>query len=399
MVIQMLPVGNPAVGKDFINREDEITGILNSLQKDNVLLIAPRRYGKTSIMKKIEKILKEKNENLPVIFIDIHDVYTPQEFLIELTTGAFDMAKDKRTFLKSLKSSLSGVLKDLEELELSLGELKIKFKRSLKKEITDDWKEEGRTLFEFTRNFFDGFVYFIIDEFSECIHNMSEKNRKDAEIFLKWFRTVRMKENNLKFIMGGSVSVDRVVRQATALSAINDFNRVTIDGFDKETAFRAVKKVFNEESWEYANEIGEKIIECIGIPCVPYFLSVFLSVIKEESLGKDLTGEYIEEIYNSNLMGAHGKHYFDYYVQRLQIYYDEIEEKAAKAILKSLCQSGEVKTEIAFNIFYKETNSNNHESFADLISDLENDFYLKQTADKIFFYSKPLRDWWRLYHA
>jgi hypothetical protein len=321
MVIQMLPVGNPAVGKDFINREDEITGILNSLQKDNVLLIAPRRYGKTSIMKKIEKILKEKNENLPVIFIDIHDVYT-----------------------------------------LS-------------------------------------FVYFIIDEFSECIHNMSEKNRKDAEIFLKWFRTVRMKENNLKFIMGGSVSVDRVVRQATALSAINDFNRVTIDGFDKETAFRAVKKVFNEESWEYANEIGEKIIECIGIPCVPYFLSVFLSVIKEESLGKDLTGEYIEEIYNSNLMGAHGKHYFDYYVQRLQIYYDEIEEKAAKAILKSLCQSGEVKTEIAFNIFYKETNSNNHESFADLISDLENDFYLKQTADKIFFYSKPLRDWWRLYHA
>jgi len=41
---------------------------------------------------------------------------------------------------------------------------------------------------------------------------------------------------SIRFILGGSVSVDRVVRKVTALSAINDSRRVILDGFDKETA-------------------------------------------------------------------------------------------------------------------------------------------------------------------
>lgn len=392
----MLPVGSPAVGKDFINRNREIDTILDSLKKDNILLIAPRRYGKTSIMKRIETILSEKGAL--VIFIDIHDVYTPEEFLVELATGAFDMAKNKKKFVEKLKNLLSGVLKDI-EFEVSLSELKVKFKRSLREKMKkSDWKEEGRAILTFIRNYFDDSVYFIIDEFSECIHNMG-KNRAEAEALLKWFRTVRMEEGNLKFIIGGSVSVDRVVRNVAALSSINDFRRVTIDGFPKEIALHAVNKVFDEEGWEYTDKIGEKIVACVGVPCVPYFLSVFLSIIQEESFGKDLDEEYIEEIYNSKLMGANGKHYFDYYVQRLKIYYEKKEEKAAKALLKALCRTGKISKEIAFDIFKNAVNKDDREWFVDLISDLENDFYVKQTEDAIVFYSKTLNDWWRLYYV
>ena len=394
----MLPVGSPAVGKDFMNREDEIKTIIKALDKDNILLIAPRRYGKTSIMKKVETILNE-NKDTPVIFIDIHDVYTPQEFLVELATGAFDMAKDKKKFIEKLKSFFSGMLKNVEEFKISLGELKVEFKRSLKKEIGEgDWKEEGRTIFTFMREYFSDKVYFIVDEFSECVHNMSKKG-DEAEIFLKWFRSVRQEEDNLRFIIGGSVSIDRVVRNVTALSAINDLRRITIDGFPEDTALHIVGKVFAEEGWEYTDKIGEKIVECIGVPSVPYFLSVFLSIIQEESLGRNLDERSIEELYNSNLMGANGKHYFDYYVQRLKIYYKKKEEKAAMAILKELCKTNEIQRGVAFDIFKKMTNKNDYESFVDLISDLENDFYLRQKGDTIIFYSKTLADWWRLYYV
>lgn len=394
----MLPVGSPAVGRDFMNREDEIRNIIKALDKDNILLIAPRRYGKTSIMKKVESILNEKDDT-PVIFIDIHDVYTPQEFLVELATGAFDMARDKWGFTEKLKSFFSGILKDMEELKISFGELKVEFKRSLRKEIGEgDWKEEGRTLFTFMREYFSGTVYFIVDEFSECVHNMNKKGN-EAEIFLKWFRSVRNEEDNLRFIMGGSVSIDRVVRNVTALSAINDLRRIPIDGFPEDTALHIVEKVFEEEEWEYTDNIGRKIIECIGVPSVPYFLSVFLSIIQEESLGRNLDERSIEELYNNNLMGANGKHYFDYYVQRLKIYYRKKEEKATKAILKELCRTNEIRRGVAFDIFKKATNSNDYEWFVDLISDLENDFYLKQKGDTIVFYSKTLADWWRLYYV
>jgi hypothetical protein len=224
-------------------------------------------------------------------------------------------------------------------------------------------------------------------------------NNKDAEIFLKWFRSLRMRESNLRFIIGGSVSIDKVVRTAATLSTINDFKRVIIDGFSEEVTLNIIKEIFEEERWEYADKTAEKIIKCIGVPAIPYFLSIFLSVIREESVGKSLDEITIEEIYNNKLMGTRGKHYFDYYVQRLNTYYSEKEKKVAKNILKELSQNREISVEIAFNVFKNVTNSSNREWFFGLISDLENDFYLKRTDDKIIFYSKTLADWWRLYHV
>jgi len=62
------------------------------------------------------------------------------------------------------------------------------------------------------------------------------------QIHLRWISKGGAPENYregfqcIRFILGGSVSVDRVVRKVTALSAINDSRRVILDGFDKETA-------------------------------------------------------------------------------------------------------------------------------------------------------------------
>jgi len=59
-------------------------------------------------------------------------------------------------------------------------------------------------------------VYIVIDELSECIGNMIEKN-KDARI--QWFRSMRQRTiEDLRFIVGGSVSFDRVVRGINGLS-------------------------------------------------------------------------------------------------------------------------------------------------------------------------------------
>jgi AAA+ ATPase superfamily predicted ATPase len=46
----MLQAGGPAMVKDFFDREEEIKEAMGSLEKDNILLISPKRYGKTSLM-------------------------------------------------------------------------------------------------------------------------------------------------------------------------------------------------------------------------------------------------------------------------------------------------------------------------------------------------------------
>ena len=43
-------IGKPAKGEDFFDRERETRRLWDRLDTDNVLLLAPRRVGKTSLM-------------------------------------------------------------------------------------------------------------------------------------------------------------------------------------------------------------------------------------------------------------------------------------------------------------------------------------------------------------
>jgi len=97
------------------------------------------------------------------------------------------------------------------------------------------------------------------------------------------------------------------------------------------------------------------------------------------------------------LLGVHGRGYFDYYRQRLKIYYPDKLAKAASEILKEACLSDEgYPKELAFDLFRKLTRIDDYEKFIDLLSDLENDFYIELVGEKVRFKSKVLRDWWRV---
>ncbi|MCW3137545.1 MAG: hypothetical protein OCU20_01320 [Methanophagales archaeon] len=50
----------------------------------------------------------------------------------------------------------------------------------------------------------------------------------------------------VRFIVGGSVSFDRVVREIKGLSWINDFERVPIGGFSREDALKFIEKGLND---------------------------------------------------------------------------------------------------------------------------------------------------------
>ncbi len=73
--------GNEVYEDDFCNRVNE----LNELKKDiqsglNVLLYAPRRFGKTSLLKKLQNDLKKDKDTI-VIFFDFFSVSTIEEFI------------------------------------------------------------------------------------------------------------------------------------------------------------------------------------------------------------------------------------------------------------------------------------------------------------------------------
>ncbi len=392
----MLPVGNPAVGDDFVNRESEIEQILKALEKDNVLLIAPRRFGKTSIMRRLEKELLDQNKIS--VFLEVEDVDTPQRFLSEIIMALVDNEKIKRTHIIPISKKVSQWFKDnIEELETPV--LKARLRSNIESDLKEDWTGKSREVFEILSKI-ESDIYIIVDEFPIAIKNMCQTDKKEAEKFLHWFRKLRQVNRNLRFIVGGSVSIDRVVRNVGGVSTINDFKRVRIEGFQKEVTLAVIEKVFREEEWPYKASLGEKILECIGEAYIPYFIAIMLSAINEEIdlRGREINIKLIEDIYNSRILGSEGKHYFEHYSQRLRIFYPDM-EKAARAILRKVSSVDYYPVDLAFGIFKQETGIDDYEKFMDLIADLSNDFYLEDTGEGLKFYSKMLRDWWRVYYG
>ena len=395
----MLPVGNPAIGDDFIDREKEIDQILSALKKDSVLLIAPRRFGKTSIMRRLEKELLSQDGLC--VFIEVEDIYSPQRFLSEMVMALLGSERIRRKIKirSAFEKSFNWFKENIEEVGVYV--FRAKLRSNIEADLKEDWTEKARLIFEII-NDFESNVYFIVDEFPIAIKNMDPE---DAEKFLHWFRKLRQISENLRFIVGGSVSIDRVVRDVGGVSVINDFKRVRVGGFQKEVALNVIKKVFREKEWQYTEPIGDKILNCVGEACIPYFIAIMLSAIEEEYVSRDveINEELIEDIYNFYILGSGGKHYFEHYSQRLRIFYTGMagmEEKAARAILRRVSSEDYYPLDLAFGIFKQETGVDDHERFMDLIADLENDFYIENDPLKgLTFYSRMLRDWWRLYHG
>ena len=67
-------IGKPAEGEDFFDRERETRRLWERIDTDNVLLLAPRRVGKTSLMFRLRD--GAEREGFHATYVSVADVTT-----------------------------------------------------------------------------------------------------------------------------------------------------------------------------------------------------------------------------------------------------------------------------------------------------------------------------------
>lgn len=73
--------GKLAEGKNFINREKDLENLsLNFKSGINTILISPRRWGKSSLVKQAAEHLKTENPELQFCFIDLFNIRSEEDF-------------------------------------------------------------------------------------------------------------------------------------------------------------------------------------------------------------------------------------------------------------------------------------------------------------------------------
>jgi AAA+ ATPase superfamily predicted ATPase len=108
--------GKKVFGKNFINRTAEIERLeTNFTSGINTIIIAPRRWGKSSLVLKASQKVARKNKNIKFINIDLFKVKSERDLYQQLMIQVLKASSSKweewianaKSFLKGLVSSFS----------------------------------------------------------------------------------------------------------------------------------------------------------------------------------------------------------------------------------------------------------------------------------------------------
>ena len=384
-------VGPPVRGKDFYGREPLIELMWETLRGQSILLVAPRRFGKTSVMYRL--IDDPKNG-----FVSIHADLEPFTEAAELITQlAVQLAQQNESIATSLryfpKELWDGFKKTFAEIDLHYVKLK------LREHIRGSWQDSGEELFKQTAALGKP-VLFVLDELPMMLDRMARipERRPEAVTLLRWLRAQRMSPalRDIRFLVAGSIGIDRVLADLGESSAINDFEQVRLRPFAHRVANEFLVELAKNTKFALDESSIAAILEVIGTP-VPYFLQIMVSELSKAHLLEDvaINPDNVRRLYRERVLGVDCKTYFDHYYGRLRQYYEADVERSAKRLLRELAAAETLPRDACFRICTTDGRIN-EDAFNQLLTDLENEFYVvfDSEIDQFRFASKVLRDWW-----
>ena len=230
-------VGQIPDPEELYGREEFIDHLWRQIEGNNILLLAPRRFGKSGVMR---HVLKCPRPNYLPLSFELEDVDSPEEFVWRVTRELLkhDALQSVLSKAKRLPKAFTAWVKtNFDEAEFEGA--KIKFKADIK----EDWREAAkRMLIELEKA--DKTIIFLFDEFPAMLDRLIERQGEPvARDFLAWFRTVRMEQKDVlrrhRFIVAGSVGIDQILRKLGAADKLVDFYRLTVEPLDNTHSAQA----------------------------------------------------------------------------------------------------------------------------------------------------------------
>ena len=398
-----LIIGSVARGSDLWDRKRELERIWKALETSSVLLSAPRRFGKTSLML---RLLDSPQSGWRAFYLDTEWIKGPADFVAELLAQFREEKKSMQQFWIKANKVVSGAFDRVEKVGLA------DFKLSLREILKDNWRDQGKALIRLLQEI-DGKTILLVDELPLLIRNIArERDEKSAAEFLFWFRGVRQMpelQEQVRWVTGGSIGMGKVLQRIGAgTKTVNDLQVIRVLAYQPEQAKAHIRALLKNEVGlqRVPGHILDKFLEVIGVP-IPYFVQIFVreSINEMERCGeRSFSEEMIETAYEQGVLGPYSRTYFDHYYERLDDYYgyDPELKTVAKGWLAAVARDGEVSLKDLKKLYTSLSGgSGDEDNFSYLLTELENDFYLVRDPDRgtVHFATKVLRDWWRKYPA
>ena len=260
-----LNVGKPVTGDELVGRDKEISLILKTLKAgQSVALIAPRRFGKTSIL--LEVLQHLKKDGFYTGNIDIFTIPDISQLSFEVTSQVLKNRKLDEAFYK-FRSNLVEILQNIKfRNEIQDAEFILSFGKPDKNE----WEQLKNSL-----DYIDSFSGKHKKEYCFAFDEFGDINKLDGEDIVKLFRSVIQNQKNAVYIFTGSYEsvMDRLF--VSDKSPFYRMVRIVEPGFLQADVSKAfIEKKFKTLEIPVINDHISKIV--IFTKGHPYYIRLFI---------------------------------------------------------------------------------------------------------------------------
>ncbi|MGH9893053.1 MAG: hypothetical protein ACREA0_13885 [bacterium] len=202
-------------GEDFFDREREQARFWRDLETDNLLLLAPRRVGKTSLMRRLGETAPDKGYT--AVFVDVSDAGGEAVFVGRLYQAVLETEASNPLWGQMEKSWLGKLVRRVKKL--SGPGFSVEFDPGQ----AGDWSTLGRDLAEALSGLERRWLL-QIDElpvFILKLLNDGDAARERVREFLYWMRRLRLEFPAVRWMLAGSIGLDTVTARLNVADAIN----------------------------------------------------------------------------------------------------------------------------------------------------------------------------------
>ena len=395
--------GSPVSDDDFYDREWELDVLTRAVQeRNNVLLTAPRRVGKSSLV--LAAIAWARQRSWTCIQVDVQDCDTEASFL-ERLVDACRAAGVKPGMLDELAQAAKRVKRYFAGTGLATPGVTVQ----VPEEGPEDWREAGRLFQRVLQQEAggDNWVLIGVDELPIFLAQLLKQPQGTArvDLVLRWLRRLRMQPlKGVSWILCGSVGLDTFVEQHKLVGTINDLQLQHLGAFPDSIAVEFLMALGRSSAGRLTltEELSRTIVRLVGWS-LPYYLQLMFHAVKE--LAPDLrSADYPSEAdiraAYEQLLSPHSYSYFAHWDARLDDQLDAVRSDTARFLLKAICRKDRgIRRDRLRNLLLARSPHADPASieveldFA--LGLLERDGYLMRDKNTWVFRSFLLRDYWR----
>jgi len=397
-------VGNVVTGDRFWDRETDLELLTNKIDEGaNILLVAQRRIGKTSVLK---ELLEQLRERYTCLFIDLQKTRQSEEAITELSKAIHG----HKPMWDKTKEAFANVFDRVKESveEIDVGEVGVKIRSGL---TGSNWMDKGDQIFRILANS-EKPVVLMLDEVPIMVNYMlkgdefriTPERRARGDEFLSWLRKNTIEhQGKVRTIISGSIGLEPILRQAKLSATINHFLPFELKPWDEDTAIGCIKALANEYGVSLEAGVPEemvKLLEC----CIPHHVQMFFSHIYDHCKRKgkmECSVQDVGEVYAKEMLGVRGHAELTHYEERLEMVLGKELFTLAIDMLTQAAVKGCLTNEAiaALQKEYKLEEGDMIEAQKEVIWVLEHDGYIRQSKKGYVFVSKLLKDWWKNRHG